>query len=66
MLPTTTAEPTGASAETYCAAEVAELLGVHVKTVYRWFRSGALPGAKVGGTWRISAVALERLVGPGH
>lgn len=45
--------------ETYSAAEVAELMAVHVKTVRGWFRSGHLPAIKVGGTWRITAAALD-------
>ncbi len=33
--------------------EVAELLKVDIETVYRWLRSGQLPGAKIGETWRV-------------
>ncbi len=34
--------------KTYTAKEVAELMKVHPKTVYFWFKTGRLPGVKVG------------------
>src|SRR4051812_4097829 len=33
--------------------EAAEQLGVHYMTVYRYVRTGRLPGRKVGAEWRI-------------
>jgi excisionase family DNA binding protein len=33
--------------------EAAEMLGVHVRTVYAELRAGRLPGRKVGRSWRL-------------
>jgi len=43
--------------------EVAEILGVHQKTVHHWLRTGKLAGTKISyRAWRISRSALEDLV----
>ena len=34
-------------------AEVADLLELHVNTVYRLFRNQIVPAFKLGGSWRI-------------
>lgn len=40
--------------------EVAEILGVHQKTVHHWLRSGKLAGTKISyRAWRIPRSALE-------
>ncbi len=39
--------------------EAAELLRVHVNTVYKLLRNGNLPAAKTGRDWRISGVVLD-------
>ena len=39
--------------------EVAQLLHLHVMTVYRLVKQGKLPGFKVGGRWRFHRSALE-------
>jgi excisionase family DNA binding protein len=39
--------------------EVADLLGVHYMTAYRYVRLGLLPAEKVGGTWRVTRTTLE-------
>ena len=39
--------------------QVAELLQLHVMTVYRLVKEGKLPGFKVGGRWRFHRNALE-------
>lgn len=44
--------------------DVAEILGVHKKTVYRMVRSGALPAIKAGRLWRIRRVDLEKILTP--
>lgn len=38
----------------------AQRLGVHYQTAYRWVREGALPASKIGTTYHISDVELER------
>jgi MerR family transcriptional regulator, light-induced transcriptional regulator len=40
--------------------EVAEELGVHYQTAYRWVRSGRLPSALVGGRYEVSPAAVAR------
>jgi excisionase family DNA binding protein len=41
-----------AMGEILTAADVAALLQVHPKTVYRLARRGLIPGRKLGGGWR--------------
>jgi excisionase family DNA binding protein len=38
--------------EIITAIQVAEILKIHVKTVYRLTEEGIIPGNKIGGTWR--------------
>jgi MerR family transcriptional regulator, light-induced transcriptional regulator len=40
--------------------EVADLLGVHYMTAYRYVRLGVIPAEKVGGTWRVVHSDLDR------
>jgi excisionase family DNA binding protein len=43
--------------------EVAEILGVHQKTVHNWLRTGKLAGTKISyRAWRIPRLALENFV----
>src|SRR5208283_161913 len=43
--------------------EVAEILGVHQKTVHNWLRTGKLVGSKISyRAWRIPRSALEEFV----
>jgi excisionase family DNA binding protein len=42
--------------------EVATLLQIHVKTVYRLARQGVLPGRQIGRRWRFSRVEILALV----
>jgi excisionase family DNA binding protein len=44
------------------ATEVAELLQVHLKTVYRLARNGLIPGKKLGGGWRFSRDEIVKMV----
>lgn len=41
--------------------EVADELGVHYMTAYRWVRLGQLDARKVGGGWRVSPQAVDAL-----
>ena len=41
--------------------EVAEELGVHYMTAYRYVRLGMLPARKVGATWRVRAADVKAL-----
>src|SRR3989442_7172915 len=42
--------------------ELAERLDLSPQSVYRLLQSGALPGLRVGGSWRVPASALERWI----
>ena len=44
------------------ATEVAELLQVHLKTVYRLARNGLIPGKKLGGGWRFNKDEIVKMV----
>lgn len=42
--------------------EVAELLGVHVATIYRRIQDGTLEAIQIGALYRISRASLEVLL----
>jgi excisionase family DNA binding protein len=44
---------------TFTLQEVADELGVHYMTAYRYVRLGLLDAAKVGGTWQVTSSALD-------
>jgi excisionase family DNA binding protein len=46
--------------EVLTVEEVAQLLHLHVMTVYRLAKEGKLPGFKVGGRWRFQREVLEQ------
>jgi excisionase family DNA binding protein len=50
----------------YSPEEVAEYLGVHVKTVRSWIRSGKLPASRLAGqrALRVRASDLARVLEP--
>jgi excisionase family DNA binding protein len=43
----------------YSAEQVAEMLGMHVKTIQRYMREGVLPAARIGKRWRVSGHDLS-------
>lgn len=47
----------------YTAQEVADLLGLHVKTVRRYVREGRIESTRVGKQYRISHQSLEAFTG---
>ena len=47
----------------YTVEEVAQILKVHPRTVYRMLDRGELKGFKVGTVWRISQPTLEAFMG---
>ena len=42
--------------------QVASLLQIHPKTVYKLVRRGLLPGMKIGGVWRFSKSEILEMV----
>lgn len=43
-------------------SQVAELLQIHVKTVYRLAKEGLIPGSRVGRSWRFNEKLILELV----
>jgi excisionase family DNA binding protein len=43
----------------YSVEQVAETLSLHVKTVQRYIREGALPASRIGRLWRVSGRDLN-------
>ena len=48
--------------EVITPTQVAALLQIHVKTVYRLARKGLLPGRQIGRRWRFSRTEILALV----
>lgn len=44
------------------ASQVAALLKVHLRTVYKLVRKGSIPGRKFGGGWRFSKNEILKLI----
>lgn len=52
--------------ETLSSAEAATRLGVPPVRLERWMKHGVLPGTKLGGRWRIPAIAVRELAESGR
>ena len=50
--------------EILTASQVAELLQVHPRTVYKLVKQGAIPGKKFGGGWRFSKGEIIQMISP--
>ncbi|HEX2229901.1 MAG TPA: helix-turn-helix domain-containing protein [Candidatus Binatia bacterium] len=48
--------------EILTANQVAELLQIHPRTVYKLVKQGSLPGRKFGGGWRFSKAEILAMV----
>lgn len=48
--------------EILTASQVAALLQVHVRTVYKLARTGSIPGTKFGGGWRFSKAQIFKMI----
>ncbi|MDO8700159.1 MAG: helix-turn-helix domain-containing protein [Deltaproteobacteria bacterium] len=48
--------------EILTASEVANLLQVHPRTVYKLVKQGSLPGRKFGGGWRFSRRNITQMI----
>lgn len=49
----------------YTPEEVASLLRISRRTVYRWLAAGKLKAVKIGKGWRVSQETMEELFGRG-
>jgi excisionase family DNA binding protein len=45
--------------ELYDAKQVARILGLHLRTVQQFFKSGKIRGLKVGRTWKASMADIQ-------
>jgi excisionase family DNA binding protein len=50
--------------EILTASEVADLLQIHPRTVYKLVKQGSIPGRKFGGGWRFSKGDILSMVSP--
>ena len=48
------------------ASQVADLLQVHLRTVYKLARKGLIPGRKFGGGWRFSKDEILKMISSGR
>ena len=57
---------TVAAPTVYTVDEVAKILKVHPRTVYRALESGQLEGFRIGASWRVTQEALSAFVKGGQ
>ena len=50
--------------EILTASQVAHLLHVHPRTVYKLLKQGSIPGRKFGGGWRFSKGEIMQMISP--
>ena len=48
------------------ASQVADMLQVHLRTVYKLARKGLIPGRKFGGGWRFSKEEILKMISSGR
>jgi excisionase family DNA binding protein len=50
--------------EILTASQVASLLQIHPRTVYKLVKQGTIPGRKFGGGWRFSRSEIITMISP--
>jgi len=50
--------------EILTASQVASLLQVHPRTIYKLVKNGSIPGKKFGGGWRFSRQEILQMISP--
>lgn len=50
--------------EILTASQVAQLLQVHPRTIYKLVRQGSIPGRKFGGGWRFNKSEILLMISP--
>jgi excisionase family DNA binding protein len=50
--------------EILTASQVANLLQIHPRTVYKLVKQGSIPGRKFGGGWRFSRSEIITMISP--
>jgi excisionase family DNA binding protein len=48
----------------YSVQELAEMLRVHERTIYRWIAGGRLRAYRAGAKWRVSEIDLKAFLEP--
>ena len=51
-----------ASKEVMNIKEVADYLGVHTSTIYKYAQAGTIPAFKIGSDWRFSVKHIDRWI----
>ena len=51
------------SMKVYNIREVAEILSIHEKTVWKFIKEGKIKGTKMGNFWRITEDEIKRILG---
>lgn len=59
MSESTAAPPPPPASPYVTAAQISAELGIHSQTIQSYFRSGSLPGRKVGGNWTTTRAAFD-------
>lgn len=49
----------------YTAAEIATTLKLSLRTVQNYMKTGRIEAVKIGGVWRVSQSAIDKLLNPG-
>jgi excisionase family DNA binding protein len=52
--------------EILTASQVAELLQMHPRTVYKLVKQGSIPGRKCGGGWRFRRSEIMTMISPNN
>jgi excisionase family DNA binding protein len=50
--------------EILTASQVADMLQIHPRTVYKLVKQGSIPGRKFGGGWRFSRSEIILMISP--
>ena len=55
-------EPIPESFKMYSLEEVAAILGVSVRTMHTYVKTGKIKAVKIGGSWKVSTSNLQKFV----
>lgn len=55
-------EPTPESFKMYTLEEVAAILGVSVRTMHTYVKTGKIRAVKIGGSWKVSTKNLQQFI----
>lgn len=55
-------EPTPESFKMFTLEEVATILGVSVRTMHTYVKTGRIKAVKIGGSWKVSTKNLQQFI----